>query len=34
MVVEETRMISHIRLLQSSIFQLLEYNKLEVFLEE
>ena len=26
-------MISHIRLLQSSISQLLEYNKLEVFLE-
>ena len=32
-VVEETCMISHIRLLQSSISQLLEYNKLEVFLE-
>ena len=26
-------MISHFRLLQSSISQLLEYNKLEVFLE-
>ena len=26
-------MISHIRLLQSSVSQLLEYNKLEVFLE-
>ena len=33
-VVEETCMISHTRLLQSSISQLLEYNKLEVFLEE
>ena len=32
-VVEETCMISHVRLLQSSISQLLEYNKLEVFLE-
>ena len=32
-VVEETCMISHIRLLQSSVSQLLEYNKLEVFLE-
>ena len=32
LVVEETCMISHIRLLQSSISQLLEYNKLEVFL--
>ena len=32
-VVEETCMISHARLLQSSISQLLEYNKLEVFLE-
>ena len=32
-VVEETCMISHIRLLQSSISQLLEYKKLEVFLE-
>ena len=31
-VVEETCMISHTRLLQSSISQLLEYNKLEVFL--
>ena len=30
-VVEETCMISHI--IQSSISQLLEYNKLEVFLE-
>ena len=33
-VVEETCMLSHIRLLQSSISQLSEYNKLEVFLEE
>ena len=32
-VVEEIRMIFHIRLLQFSISQLLEYNKLEVFLE-
>ena len=32
-VVEDTCMISLIRLLQSSISQLLEYNKLEVFLE-
>ena len=32
-VVEETCMISHTKLLQSSISQLLEYNKLEVFLE-
>ena len=32
-VVAETCMISHFRLLQSSISQLLEYNKLEVFLE-
>ena len=31
--VEVTCMLSHIRLLQSSIGQLLEYNKLEVFLE-
>ena len=31
-VVEETCMISHTRLLQFSISQLLEYNKLEVFL--
>ena len=30
---EETCMISHTKLLQSSISQLLEYNKLEVFLE-
>ena len=27
-------MISHIRLLQSSVSQLLEYNKLEVFLKD
>ena len=33
-VVEETRMIFHLRLLQSSISQLLESNKLEEFLEE
>ena len=32
-VVEETRMFSQTRLLQSSISQLLEYNKLEVCLE-
>ena len=32
-VVEETCMISQKRLLQSSIGQLLEYNKLEVSLE-
>ena len=32
-VVEETCMLSQIRLLQSSISQLLEYNKLEVFFE-
>ena len=32
-VVEETCMISHTKLLQSSISQLLVYNKLEVFLE-
>ena len=32
-VVEETCMISHLRLLQSSISQLLECNKLEVFFE-
>ena len=31
-VVEEIRMIFHTKLLQSSISQLLEYNKLEVFL--
>ena len=31
--VEVKCMLSHIRLLQSSISQLLEYNKLEVFLE-
>ena len=31
--VEVTCMLSHLRLLQSSIWQLLEYNKLEVFLE-
>ena len=31
--VEVTCILSHIRLLQSSIGQLLEYNKLEVFLE-
>ena len=34
MVVEETCMISHTRLLQFSILKLLEYNKLEVFLGE
>ena len=34
MVVEEIRMIFHTKLLQSSFSQLLEYNKLEVFLEE
>ena len=33
-VVEETCMVFHTKLLQSSIFQLLECNKLEVFLEE
>ena len=33
-VVEETCMLSHTRLLQSSISQLLEFNKLEVSLEE
>ena len=32
-VVEEISMIFHTKLLQSSISQLLEYNKLEVFLE-
>ena len=32
-VVEETCMIFQTKLLQSSISQLLEYNKLEVFLE-
>ena len=32
-VVEEIRMIFHTKLLQSSISQLLEYNKLEMFLE-
>ena len=32
-VVEEIRMIFHTKLLQSSISQLLEYFKLEVFLE-
>ena len=32
-VAEETCMISHTRLLQSSISQLLEYNTLEVFRE-
>ena len=32
-VVEEIRMIFHTKLLQSSISQLLECNKLEVFLE-
>ena len=32
-VVEETRMCVHSKLLQSSIFQLLECNKLEVFLD-
>ena len=32
-VVEEICLIFHTRLLQSSISQLLEYNKLEVFLE-
>ena len=31
-VVEDIYLISHTRLLQSSISQLLEYNKLEVFL--
>ena len=31
--VEEIRMIFHTKLLQSSTSQLLEYNKLEVFLE-
>ena len=31
-VVEETSMVFLIKLLQSSISQLLEYNKLEVFL--
>ena len=33
-VVEETCIISHTRLLQFSISQLWEYNKLEVFLGE
>ena len=33
MVVEETSMVFHTKLLQFSIFQLLESNKLEVFLE-
>ena len=32
-VVEEIRMIFHTKLFQSSISQLLEYNKLKVFLE-
>ena len=32
-VVEETSMVFYTKLLQSSISQLLEYNKLEVFLE-
>ena len=32
-VVEETSMVFHTKLLQFSIFQLLEYNKLEVSLE-
>ena len=32
-VVEETSMVFHTKLFQSSISQLLEYNKLEVFLE-
>ena len=32
-VVEEIRMIFQTKLLQSSISQRLEYNKLEVFLE-
>ena len=32
-VVEVTCMLSHVRLLQFSIWQLLEYNRLEVFLE-
>ena len=31
-VVEEISMVSHTNVLQSSISQLLEYNKLEVFL--
>ena len=33
-VVEETSVVFHTKLLQSSIFQILECNKLEVFLEE
>ena len=33
-VVEETSMVFHTKLLKSSIFQLLECNKMEVFLEE
>ena len=33
-VVEETNIVFHTRLLQFSIYQLLECNKLEVFLEE
>ena len=33
MVVEERSMVFHTKLLQSSISQLLECNKLEVFLE-
>ena len=33
-VVEETSMVCHTKLLQFSIFQLLKYNGLEVFLEE
>ena len=33
-VVEETVLVFHTKLLQFSISQLLEYNKLEVFLEE
>ena len=33
-VVEETNIVFHTRLLQFSIFQLLKYNGLEVFLEE
>ena len=32
-VVEETNIVFHTKLLQSSIFQLLECNNLEVFLE-
>ena len=33
-VVEDTSIVFHTRLLQFSIYQLLEYNKLEVSLEE